>query len=193
MARPREFNEAQVVQDAMGVFWEKGYAQTSVQDLVEATGLHRGSLYGAFGDKRGLYFAALDAYMTSGLQGLRGAIDSAPDPVEAVREFVRSSRGRSLGPTGRMGCMLGNTCSELAGQDEHAREQVAGFQSAMQVVLADALRRGQASGSFPSDRDPEAVATFLQCSLQGLALLGKTHPETSAIDRVVDEILRTLS
>jgi len=59
MARPRSFDEAVVVDAAARCFTELGYAATSVDDLVTATGLHRGSLYGAFGSKRGLFLAAL--------------------------------------------------------------------------------------------------------------------------------------
>ncbi|MCZ6578878.1 MAG: helix-turn-helix domain containing protein, partial [Gammaproteobacteria bacterium] len=62
MARPREFDEIKVKEALMRVFWEKGYEATSMQDLVEATGLLKGSLYGAFGDNRALYMVALAQY-----------------------------------------------------------------------------------------------------------------------------------
>ena len=62
MVRPREFVEAEVVSAAMHVFWQHGYQGTSIQDVVDATGVLPGSLYGAFGDKRQLFVAALDAY-----------------------------------------------------------------------------------------------------------------------------------
>jgi TetR/AcrR family transcriptional repressor of nem operon len=59
MARPRKFTEEDVVTAARDQFWSAGYAGTSLEDLTEATGLGRGSLYGAFGDKHALYLRAL--------------------------------------------------------------------------------------------------------------------------------------
>src|SRR5260370_505997 len=63
MARPKEFNRDQVLEKAMGLFWEKGYDGSSVENLVQCTGIGRGSLYDTFSDKHALYLAALDRYM----------------------------------------------------------------------------------------------------------------------------------
>ena len=68
MARPRQFDEEQVREALMNVFWDKGYEATSMQDLVAATGLLKGSLYGAFGDKRALYLIALNHYDRTRIQ-----------------------------------------------------------------------------------------------------------------------------
>jgi TetR/AcrR family transcriptional repressor of nem operon len=68
MARPRQFEEIQVIEKLMKVFWDKGYEATSMQDLVDASGLLKGSLYGAFGDKRALYLAALRHYDRTRIQ-----------------------------------------------------------------------------------------------------------------------------
>ena len=67
MPRPREFDEADVVAAARDEFWTRGYVATSVDDLTTVTGLGKGSLYGAFGDKHGLFLRALDDYITSAL------------------------------------------------------------------------------------------------------------------------------
>ncbi len=69
MARPRQFDEEKVIESLMNVFWEKGYQATSMQDLVAASGLLKGSLYGAFGDKHAMYLAALKHYDHTRIQG----------------------------------------------------------------------------------------------------------------------------
>lgn len=82
MARPREFNEDQVLDAAMNVFWRRGYAGTTTQDLVDATGLGRSSLYAAYGSKQGIFEHALIRYRKyaqmhlNHLQGTGGAIES---------------------------------------------------------------------------------------------------------------------
>ncbi len=193
MAGPREFDEAQVVQSATLVFWQKGYLGTSVQDLVDATGLLPGSLYGAFGDKHGLFVASLDEYMALSLRRFRELVNQADDPVEAVREFVRRGAVDCANETSvERGCMVGNSCSELVAHDEITRSRVQTFISGIYQMMADALSQGQAKGTFGADRDPDAVATFIQCSLQGLMLLAKSQPDSNAIRGVVHEVLRVL-
>lgn len=193
MARPREFDEAAVVQQAMGVFWRNGYQGTSIQDLVEATGLLRGSLYAAFEDKHGLFLRCLDQYAQMHLERIETQLMTGDDPLEALRAFVRQAGSDAMKPTfAERGCLVGNTCSELAADDPDARRRVAEFVTAMQRRMADGLRRAQTLGTFGADRDADATATFIQCSLQGLSLLARTRPKRAVIDGVVDEILRVL-
>jgi len=141
VARPREFDEEQVVEEAMEVFWQRGYQATSVQDLVEATGLQRGSLYGAFGDKHGLFVAALDAYMELALRRFQQFVSEADDPVDGIRDFVRRAGIDCKDPAlGDRGCLVANTCSELVADDPVARARVQSFISDMRQAMADALR-----------------------------------------------------
>ena len=193
MARPREFDEPTVVNAAMHVFWKQGYRATSVEDLVEATGLQRGSLYGAFGDKHGLLNEALDAYGRQMVQRLDSLLAESSDPVDGLREFVRMAGVDCQDEEARSrGCLIGNTCTELAASDEAARARVERFLDTFRVTMADALRRGQAMGTFGTERDPEAVAMFIQCSLQGLAVLAKTRPDPRIVAGVIDELVDVL-
>src|ERR1700720_2553117 len=79
MARPRKFDESDVVAAARDEFWTRGYAATSVDDLTSVTGLGKGSLYGAFGDKHGLFLRALDDYITSALDDVRAQLRDPPN------------------------------------------------------------------------------------------------------------------
>ena len=81
MARPREFDESEVLDAAIAAFWRGGYAATSISDLQAATGLSRGSLYKAFGYKHGLFLAALDRYLRHGLLALDGVFAEAASPL----------------------------------------------------------------------------------------------------------------
>jgi TetR/AcrR family transcriptional repressor of nem operon len=193
MARPREFDEATVVRAAMQVFWKQGYRATSIEDLVEATGLQRGSLYGAFGDKHGLLNEALDAYGHQMVERLDGLLAEFSDPVDGLRQFIRAA-GLDChnDETSGRGCLIGNTCTELAAHDDVARAQVERFLAKFRLTMANSLRRGQAMGTFPSDRDADAVAMFIQCSLQGLATLARTRPDPKMVDGVIHELIHIL-
>lgn len=125
MARPRSFEEAVVVDAATRCFTDLGYAATSVDDLVAATGLHRGSLYGAFGSKRGLFLAALARHTAAPGEGpqdddgraldllLVAALELAPHDDE-VRDVVRDACA-AIGPTAA--AVLGRRLLDRAGLD----------------------------------------------------------------------------
>lgn len=182
-----------MIDAAMHVFWRQGYRATSIDDLVGATGLQRGSLYGAFGDKQGMLLRSLDAYAAQFNQRLDDLMNASPDPVDAIRALVHAAGDdcRDDEMSGR-GCLIGNTCTELAAHDETARARVDDFVTDVRRSLADALRRAQAMGTFGADREPDAVAMFVQCGLQGLALICKSRQDPQLIGAVVDEILRVL-
>ncbi len=193
MGRPREFDEASVVEKAMELFREKGFAATSVQDLVDATGLRRGSLYCAFGDKHGLYLAALDAYLEGRLTELQARCAGATNPLDPVCDMIRELAGEAAGPKGPLGCMFADSCSELAPHDPPVRDRLQTFGRAMRRCFAGALAQAQARGTFPLDRNPDAVAAHLHCTLQGLALMGKTDPDPTTLAGIVDELLAGLT
>ncbi len=193
MVRPREFDEATVIQQALGVFWQKGFNGTSVQDLVDATGLQRGSLYGAFGDKHALFLVALDTYMAGALARFDQIAQNSDDPVDAIRGLIVDMRERSKTDEGKLGCMVNNTCSELVGQDAEASHRIQAFLGEMRGRFTSALKAGQEAGTFDSSRNAEAVASFLHCSLQGLGVLAKSNPNPETIDAVISEFLRILN
>ena len=193
MARPREFDEREVVGQALEVFWSQGYQATSVQDLVNATGLERGSLYGAFGDKRGLFTSCLDAYMAHAHARFDAMVGAAEDPAEGLRAFVRAAgEDCRYAPVAGRGCLLGNTFGEIEAHDEATRDRVEGYITGMQTRMASALRRAQRLGTFDPRRDARAVGTLIQCSLQGLSILSRSRPSARLVRATTEEIVRIL-
>ena len=87
MARPKGFDPAVALDRAAAVFWENGYAATSVQDLVDRMGINRFSLYDTFGDKRALYLAALDHYQRKRGERLIRVLEETPDGLAAIRAY----------------------------------------------------------------------------------------------------------
>ncbi len=118
MARPREFDVADALQDALEVFWRKGYEATSMQDLVAAMGIQKASLYAAFGDKHALYRAALRRYQQATLDELATHLAKAASPLAAIRGFVDEVATHAAGKDGRRGCFCVNASSELAPSDD---------------------------------------------------------------------------
>ena len=106
MARPRKFVEDQVIEAARDQFWAHGYAGTSLDDLVAVTGLGRGSLYGAFGDKHTIFLRALDEYSNMTMAAVRAELrDSAESAYDRLVRHIRSTARASATDSKRYGCL----------------------------------------------------------------------------------------
>src|ERR1700755_3106540 len=125
MARPRKFDETDVVAGARDEFWTRGYAATSVDDLTSVTGLGKGSLYGAFGDKHSLYLRALDDYIGTSMDTVRKELR---DPAHSAYDrLVRHLRGqvRAIAADKELrGCMMAKSAAELSSVDDYVERAV---------------------------------------------------------------------
>lgn len=192
MARPREFEPEEVLDSAMHVFWEKGYEATSMADLVDRTGVHRGSLYTTFGNKHDLFLAALKRYCDSvGLPYLASILE-AERPVPALRAFFEQLYEHYVETGSCDGCMVTNTAVESGTHDEKILESVSGIFAARESILTEALVRGRKQGDLPADADPRAIARYLGTFILGLSALVRTRPDPAALRDILDEGLRVL-
>lgn len=186
--RPREFDLDQAVGDAMEVFHKHGYAATSLIDLIEGTGLTRGSLYKAFKDKRTLFLAALDRYTTAGTENLRANLATG-SPRDAIRKALLQIARASAHKQGRRGCLVVASTTELASKDEQVRQRIIRTFSCMQSLLEDAIQRAQAARQIQSRRGPEALSRFLLCAIEGMGVLGKTGRTEEEMREIVEVAL----
>ncbi len=140
MARPREFDDEAVLDALRDVFWEHGYEGASYAQIMKATGLKKGSLYAAFGDKRALYDKALARYdereVSAGVAMLRGHDQSGRDKIAALFEGVASSAGTRKG---RWGCLLCNAATDQAPIDQSAEDAVKASMARLEAAIAAAL------------------------------------------------------
>jgi len=175
----------------MQVFQRRGYAGTSLVDLIKGTGLTRGSLYKAFKDKRTLFLAALDRYTNTGMDDLRVNLATGL-PRDAIRKTLMQIARTSADKTGRRGCLVVASAVEMASKDEQIRQRISRTFSRMQGLLEDAIRRGQATGEIQSRRDPETLSRFLVCTIEGMGVLGKTGRTEEEMSGIVDVALEAL-
>jgi AcrR family transcriptional regulator len=144
MARPREFDEAVVLDAAMQCFWSRGFEATSVKDLLGKTGITAVSLYNAFGDKRALFRTALDHYVEAGIGERIRRCENLP-PREAIAAFFDEILKRSLSDRERKGCMLVNAALEVAPHDGEFRKIVARRAQSHREILSQ-LHQSRPSG-----------------------------------------------
>ena len=190
--RPREFDVEDAVSDAMHVFWTRGYHATSLTDLLEGTGLSRGSLYKAFGDKKSLVLRALQGYADAGLEELGEALAAPGSAKAAIRAALSIYIPLSAGSTGQRGCMVMATAAEMLPHDPEVSARVQDTFGQIQALLAAAVRRGQATGEIPTHQDARDMARFLACQIEGMRLVGKVGASRRDMAAVVAAAMRSL-
>ncbi|HEX7688238.1 MAG TPA: TetR/AcrR family transcriptional regulator [Burkholderiaceae bacterium] len=191
--RPREFDVDEVLDKAIAVFCERGYHATSIGDLTAATGLASGSVYKAFGDKRGLYIAALDRYKAVRDAELRAALAPAPDGRARVRVALTHYAEASHGARGRLGCFVVGSAAELATFDDELSRRAAAALRRNETLLTGLLREGRADGSIPDHVDPEITGRLLLCLIQGMRVVGKTGTQRKDMLALVDIAMKTVA
>ncbi|MEB6480960.1 TetR/AcrR family transcriptional regulator [Acinetobacter vivianii] len=194
MARPREFDEDRVLDAAMETFWRKGYEGTSAQDLVDATGLGRGSLYAAYANKHGIFEQALRHYQKRA-QGHVDQLREPGSPVERLRELMQGIVDADLNSSEKRGCLATNSAIEVANRDAHVADLVRGNFNILTRGIEETIRRGQDAGEIRSTTDAETLALFVFNAVQGLRVLTST---ASAKDRaklttIIDQTLSALT
>jgi TetR/AcrR family transcriptional repressor of nem operon len=194
--RPRAFDTQQALAQARDLFWSRGYAATSIQDLVDELDVQRGSLYTAFGDKHNLYLQAVALYAEENRERLRAAL--ATDPVlPKIRHLLLEpsllTQAPELSSGSRRGCLLGNTAAELLPDDSAAAALVAAGYEAVVEVLTTVLARAQATGEVTTNATPEAQAELLLLLFQGSALVGRARPHHDQRAASIDAALEALS
>jgi TetR/AcrR family transcriptional regulator, transcriptional repressor for nem operon len=192
MARPREFDEATVLDAAVNCFWERGYEATSVRDLAAEMGITGPSLYNAFGDKRSLFRKALERYMQQSARARIAEVESTLPPKKAVQAFLSGIVERSLDDRDRRGCLLVNSALEIAPHDPEIGAEVAERLSEVETFFRRAITAAQADGTVPPDRDPKDLARLLLGVTLGVRVLARSKPERKLLEGVARPALALL-
>lgn len=192
MARPREFDADTALDCAMEVFWGKGYEAASLDELCEATGLSRSSLYATFGSKRDLLLRSIDRYVEQRTPSI-AVVLAQPLPIRhAFAALARRFIDQIIAGPGRRGCFLGNCAAELPRSDRAALARVRQGLESTEATFRDALARAQAWGELPSGTDVDALARFLTAGFQGLRLVGKVNQDRAVLEDIAATMLRCL-
>jgi AcrR family transcriptional regulator len=193
MARPRNFDERGVLKAARNQFQSTGYAATSVDEIMAATGLGKGSLYGAFGDKHTLFLRVFDDYCADSVDGVRDSL-AGPDSeaYQRLRDHVYAVVAGTVGDTEHQGCLLARGTAELAGQDAAVAARALNTFEVIQDALTECVAQAQRHGDIEPDADPRALAGVLLATLRGIESLGKAGMDAASLERIGDTVLAVL-
>ncbi|MGY0063608.1 TetR/AcrR family transcriptional regulator [Streptomyces sp. LZ34] len=199
MARPRTFDEEGALDAAMRTFWEKGYEATSTQDLCDATGLGRSSIYNTFKSKHDLFERVLARYIdsmtTAQLAVLEDTRHSAADRLRTLFAMVVDGETETEHRTGGrgLGCLTVNTTVELVARDPQAAEMLDRDTRRRLTALRAVLQEGQREGSITSPRDAGALARFVNAAIGGMRISSQGGADRAALESIAEITMDALT
>lgn len=192
MARTREFCPSEALDKAMRVFWAQGYFGTSIEDLVSATGVSRYGLYGEFGDKNGLFLAALEHYQANVVRPMLDIIERPGASLAAIRALFAMLAEFSRQPGGKLGCLVFNSVNEMGLHDEATASKILEVREHLAKGILRLLGNAVAKGELPVDFDVRREADFLFGVLHALPVMARAGAGAETIENVVGVALSTL-
>ncbi|MBN8196501.1 TetR/AcrR family transcriptional regulator [Thalassospira povalilytica] len=193
MARPRGFDEESVLDNAMNIFWSKGFESTSVQDLVEETGLNRASMYASFGDKKALFLRVLDHYSQKISSERFANLREIEDGREAIEKTFRDTAKTGCAEGKHKGCLIVNSGMELAPHDPETAAIAHQAFRRVEDMFAAALSRGIKHGTISKEKNIRALARFLAGSIQGVQLMSRRGADPETLEDYTNTILEVLN
>jgi len=186
MARPREFDIDEALDRAMGVFWKKGYEGASLQDLLKAMNIARGSLYKVFENKRAIYLAALDRYDETVVEdGIAFLGDpEAGDGLARIRGMFEGVKQ----DTARRGCFICNAAIDQARFDPEVDAKVSTMLQRLEDALAVALKQSRRAARWSAKRRLKTAA-FLLSNYMGLRVLARSGYSNKDLQAIIDAVL----
>lgn len=189
MPRSKEFDPEDVLDRATRQFLSTGYEGTSVQDLVEATGLSRSSLYETFGGKHELYLAALDRYREREVARIADQLEGEGSPLTRLRMVLEQTAAACEEGEG---CFLVDATVERARHSEDTERCAAAGLRGMEEAFADVVHRAQQAGEVAASVAPTSAGRFLANAYRGLHVTAKLQPNRAALDDIIDTTLVAL-
>ena len=192
MNRARTFDPSTTLSQVVDLFASKGYSETSMEDIVQTTGVSRYGLYGTFGNKRELFEQALEQYAEGmGKQSFLRLLEPGAS-LDHIRKIFNERVEDMCCAEENKGCLFIHTAMELAPQDEELRGVLQRFMKRMSKAFAIGLDSAKGRGEIHKDVDVDAAGELLTSSMFGLAVLGRTGFPKATLDSIVDSTLNSL-
>ncbi len=188
MPRVKQFDQEEALNKAMELFWEKGYASTSLRDLTQHLGIGKGSFYDTFQGKRELFERSFNLYRTSNIKHLERMLASEPDVRKGIRLLLNNTLQSAITDPKRKGCFVANTCSEMGGADEEVKHLLIAHHQQVKEILSNYLLSDSSKSQVQADAIAETLITFLT----GLQQEFKFKQDRDGVQRSLDLLMRLL-
>ncbi|MEM8999528.1 MAG: TetR/AcrR family transcriptional regulator [Bacteroidota bacterium] len=192
MPRTKQFDENEVLQKAMELFWEKGFHATSIQDLVSHLGINRASLYDTFGGKEALFDQAFSLYRMTNAESIEQLLAKSVSIKEGFRKLFDLAIQETVSDKARKGCFVVNTTTELVPGDETLYRTLLANKNRFEHIFAVYLQKGIDSGELKSSLNANDLASFMYTFYSGLRVVTKLENNAESLRMIVETGLRAL-
>ena len=188
MPRVKQFNQEEALLKAMELFWEKGYASTSLSDLTTYLGISKGSFYATFHGKRAIFDKAFDFYRTVHIQTFQSILDSETDTIMGIRKLFTIIVDKACSVTTNRGCLISNTCAELAGEDQKIRAILDEHNQKIFDIIYGYLKKGD----FGGNKDLKTITNLLLTLFTGIHVESKYKKDKKQFLESIDLVMHLL-
>ncbi|MDX3905566.1 MAG: helix-turn-helix domain-containing protein [Pigmentiphaga sp.] len=189
MAGVRQFDEDQALDKALALFWQQGYASTTMQELAEATGVQRGSLYNAYGDKKTLFLRVFEVYRKRYVRQMREALDK-PELRASLRGFFTFAIKSMTTGTPSRGCLSTKTAIGSEELDEPIRSAIRDLLDEIEAAVHERLSRADAREQLAME--PREAARMVVAMTRGLVVIERVYDDEKRLRTIADGLIGLL-
>ncbi|MBL4899138.1 MAG: TetR/AcrR family transcriptional regulator [Colwellia sp.] len=186
--RNAEFDKEKVLRSAMNAFMNKGFANTSMQDLKKATGLHPGSIYCAFENKRGLLLAALEQYRLDRKAEFERFFSESQRTIDNLKSYLDNVVTECISCDNTQACLLTKTLNEAAEQDIEIQQVISDNLSVLQQAFTEKFEQAKKEGDISAEKDSAHLARYFLMGMYGLRTFAQTHPEPTVLKQLAEQL-----
>ncbi|MGF1761906.1 TetR/AcrR family transcriptional regulator [Aliivibrio kagoshimensis] len=190
--RSAEFDRETVLRSAMKAFMIKGYAKTNMQELTKATGLHPGSIYCAFTNKRGLLLAAIEQYNCDRSVEFEQFFAQQKPMLDNIKDYLNHIVNQCISCDASQACLLTKAMNEIAEQDEEIQKIISNDLCNWQSAIASKFEIARSQGELKSVRNDTQLAQYLTMGIFGLRTFSHTHPKANDIQQLADQLFNDI-
>jgi len=192
MARPQEFDPHAALQTAIKLFWEKGYFDASVDEVVKRSGVAKYGIYGTFGNKRELFMKALTQYALERRHDIQQSLSHPDASLSAILAFFKEVPKRATDPSHPVGCLVCNVGMEMGSSDPEIRDFVKVVFQDFGRVIKRCLERAVQKGELVKSTDLGSLATYLVNELRTALMLARSGHSQREIEQHLAIALKVL-
>lgn len=183
--RPKIFDEKRAVQQAAALFWQQGYESTSLQDLLGAMGIQKGSFYHAFGSKKDLFLRCMQWHDTTSFSEFRAMLLATEEPIVLIKGLFLQFATDTVSNHGK-GCFAGNIVAELSSTQEELAQGAKDYLLTLERIFFKQITWAQVNGQLNNKTDARVLARYLLNLWNGINITRRLYPNETELRPILE-------
>jgi TetR/AcrR family transcriptional repressor of nem operon len=190
--RPKIFDQQTALEKASQLFWEKGYEATSLDDLIGAMGIQKGSFYNAFGSKKKIFIESIKLHDTKSFTEFRKLLNETENSIALIKSlFLQFADGPET--EHNKGCFAGNILAELVGLDEELTIDAKKYLKTLEKIFFEQIKIAQMNGNLQNQTDAKILARYLLNLWNGINITRRIYPSNKELKPLIEFQLTILN